>query len=201
MAAAQARGRGFTACPAVAATVAMMIVLPSSGDDDRLRDKPDEASPQAWEAAADLEGLRRADPEAHRILAEGTYVTFTLEERMAFFDRIVLDSPGGLEGPEREEFEAMQRKRLESTRAIRRTIEAISPSLLRRWEESMKRSELRHLRDHERFLRMRTEVVEGDYEAPAVHMRELMRRLERLTDEAPDTEAYRDLPPIGDLPA
>lgn len=123
-----------------------------------------------YDLAPSLEGIKRANPEMHRVLADGTFDSMTPTEQMRFSNRI---GSTGLDEPSTEQ---LQEETIETVETLLRTL---PPSERGRFEGLIKRTALEKIKIRDRTMRLK---AQGPTAMPEI--RQLQRELEdRIKDK------------------
>lgn len=125
---------------AIAALVSVLVVLPTHAEEPQ----------SAYELAPQLENLKETHPDEYRILADGTFDTLSLEERLKISERLMIPNVDG--ALETEELRTMLED--SASRAVQRLSAIEDPDRHARFEARLNQRILRNLKHADEMAAM-----------------------------------------------
>lgn len=125
-----------------------------------------------------LDQLATDNPEAHRIIVDGTYDTMAPTERIAFVHEIVRDSVA--DGVRGERLKALTDELIDTVELVR---DRVSPQHRRQLDDLINRIMKRRIHGHARYIQMRRRSAEGDGEALPAYFKQLVEESTELREE------------------
>ena len=151
------------------------------GDDDLSWLYPAEET--AYELAPRLTEIEALAPELHRVLADGTWDTYSVTDKVAFVEKLI----SVVEKTVDPEHEAALRDDLAEMDSMRREmLKAGDDDEVAKWDRATTRGTLGRLDRLERKLRVKRLRDEGDHDAAEKEAQKDAEMLERLWEKYPE---------------